>query len=357
MFVALRDLRFARGRFALMGVVVTLLATLVVFLHGLTEGLARDSSSAVAGLPVDRIAFGAPGGAEPEVSFSDSTVSAEQVRGWAAADGVRAAEPLGVAMTRLTVRAGAGSVSLFGGPPALLPRLTEGTAPGRDEAAVSAAVAGTYGLAVGDRVRLGTRGLTVSGVTEDRAHAHAPTVWTDLPTWQAVSGHERPTVLVLVLAAGADPHAVDARLATAAVPPGDAVEGIASHAAEQGSLRLVQGCLFVVAALVTGAFFTVWTVQRRPEVAVLKAVGASSGYLVRDALAQALVLLLGGTLLGAGLALVGGLVAVRGVPFVLDVRTAAPPVAAMVVLGLAGAGLAVRRITSVDPLTALGAGR
>ena len=36
MFVAIRDLRFAKGRFALMGAVVTLITLLVVLLSGLT---------------------------------------------------------------------------------------------------------------------------------------------------------------------------------------------------------------------------------------------------------------------------------------------------------------------------------
>jgi putative ABC transport system permease protein len=36
--------------------------------------------------------------------------------------------------------------------------------------------------------------------------------------------------------------------------------------------------------LVIGAFFTVWTIQRTQEIGLLKALGASTGYLVRDAL-------------------------------------------------------------------------
>ncbi|MDR3032548.1 MAG: ABC transporter permease, partial [Kitasatospora sp.] len=68
MFVALRDIRFARGRFALMGAVVTLITTLVVFLYGLTGGLASAASSTIAELPADGVVFGAPAGAQAEVS-------------------------------------------------------------------------------------------------------------------------------------------------------------------------------------------------------------------------------------------------------------------------------------------------
>ncbi|RLV09924.1 peptide ABC transporter permease [Streptomyces griseocarneus] len=354
MFVAFRDIRFAKGRFALMGTVVALITTLVVFLYGLTGGLAREATSAVAGLPVDRIVFGAPPGAEPEVSFGNSSVDERQLRAWQAAPGVRAAELLGVAMTRLTAHGKATSVSALGTPARLRPALLSGAAPGDGQLAVSERVAREGGIRVGDRVVLGTEELSVSGVTADRAYGHAPSVWTTLATWQGVSHQRQPSVLAVT---GSGNPSGDAARTTEAVPVDDALDGIDGYAAEHGTLQLVQGFLFVVSALVVGAFFTVWTVQRRPDVAVLKAVGASSGYLVRDALGQAAAVLLAGALLGAAAGAAGGALAAAAVPFELGAATVAVPVAAMVLLGLAGSALAVRRITSVDPLTALGASR
>ncbi|MFG2180080.1 ABC transporter permease [Streptomyces abikoensis] len=354
MFVALRDIRFARGRFALMGTVVALITTLVVFLYGLTDGLGREASSAVAGLPAGRVVFGAPAGAAPEVSFSNSTVDERQAEAWRRAPGVRSAEPFGVGMTRLTAGGSAESVSVIGGSGHLMPSLLAGTAPGDGQAAVSRRIAREHGLRPGDRIVLGTRELTVSGVTPDRGHGHAPTVWTTLATWREVSHLARPTALAVT---GSGTPSGDVARTTKAVALGDALDGIDGYAAEHGTLRMVQGFLFVVSALVVGAFFTVWTVQRRPDVAVLKAVGASSGYLVRDALGQAAVVLAAGAAVGAGAGAAGGALASAVVPFELSAAAVAVPVAAMVLLGLAGSALAVARITSVDPLTALGATR
>ncbi|MBB4895657.1 putative ABC transport system permease protein [Streptomyces olivoverticillatus] len=354
MFVALRDIRFARGRFALMGSVVALITTLVVFLHGLTGGLAREASSAVAELPAQRIVFGAPAGASPQVSFGNSTVDEQQSAAWRGAPGVRSAEPLGVAMTRLTAHGSATSVSVFGTSEALLPPLAAGAAPGDGRVAVGERTAREAGLRVGDRVTLGTREVTVSGLTADRGYGHAPSVWTTLATWSEVSHQRQPSALAVT---GGGSPAGEAARTTKAVGVQDALDGIDGYAAEHGTLSLLQGFLFVVSALVVGAFFTVWTVQRRPDIAVLKAVGASSGYLVRDALAQALAVLAAGTVLGGAAGALGGGLASSAVPFELGAATVAVPVAAMVLLGLAGSALAVRRITSVDPLTALGAQR
>ncbi|MEV7215105.1 ABC transporter permease [Kitasatospora cineracea] len=350
MFVALRDIRFARGRFALMGAVVTLITTLVVFLYGLTGGLASAASSTIAELPADGVVFGAPAGAQAEVSFASSTVSPAQ-RDAVAAAGAGAVHPLGVAMSRLTAGGGAASVSVLGTDAELLPPLVRGSAPADGQLAVGTGLAAEYHLSPGSRVSVGTQELTVSAVTAERSLSHAPSVWTTPETWQLVSGQHQPTAL----AVRGTPHGLPADLK--AVSLDGALSGINGYAAEQGSLQLIQGFLFAVSALVVGAFFTVWTVQRRPDIAVLKAVGASSGYLVRDALAQAAAVLLAGALLGGALGAAGGAFASAAVPFDVGVTTVAVPVGAMVLLGLLGAALAVRRITAVDPLAALGANR
>ncbi|MEV4555668.1 ABC transporter permease [Kitasatospora sp. NPDC049285] len=351
MFVALRDIRFARGRFALMGAVVTLITTLVVFLYGLTGGLASAASSTVAELPVDSVVFGAAPGAEPEVSFASSTLTPDQLARVAAAPGAGAVSPLGVAMSRLTTADGAASVSVLGTDAALLPPLSAGAAPKDGELAVGADTAAKYHLSPGTQVTVGPEHLTVVAVTAERSLSHAPSVWTTPATWQRVSGQKQPTAA----AVRGTPHGLPADLK--AVGKDDALAGINGYAAEQGSLQLIQGFLFAVSALVVGAFFTVWTVQRKPDIAVLKAVGASSGYLVRDALAQAAAVLLAGALLGGAVGAVGGAFASAAVPFDVSALTVAVPVTAMVLLGLLGAVLAVRRITAVDPLAALGANR
>src|SRR6476661_10357218 len=84
-FLAIRDIRFAKGRFAMMGGVVALITLLLVMLSGLTAGLAEQSTSAIGRLgssaakPVDIIAFGAPGSGSPKASYTESSVTAVQV--------------------------------------------------------------------------------------------------------------------------------------------------------------------------------------------------------------------------------------------------------------------------------------
>ncbi|AQS71301.1 ABC transporter permease [Streptomyces pactum] len=362
MFVALRDLTFAKGRFALMATVVVLITLLVGLLSGLTAGLARENVSAVTSLRADRIAFAAPSGGQ-DLSYADSTVTEDQWRQWAKAPGVRGAEPLGITTTRATADGRSTGVSVFGVEPG------SDLAPGGDRlddrtVLVPPAAAGELGVREGDTVALAGRRLTVAATDRDVSFSHTPVVWTSLRTWQAVApptaGADRPaaTVIALDTGSGADIPATDRAAGTETVTKQESLSAIGSYTSENGSLQLMRGFLFAISALVVGAFFTVWTIQRSGDIAVLKALGATTAALLRDALGQAVVLLAGGTLAGtAAAAAIGAAVSGSAVPFVLTPATVLVPAAVMVLLGGLGAGLAVRRITSVDPLTALGSAR
>ncbi|MFF4453267.1 ABC transporter permease [Streptomyces goshikiensis] len=364
MFVAWRDLRFAKGRFALMGSVVLLITLLVGLLSGLTSGLARENISAVTGLPATHLAFAAPTG-DQKVSFTNSQVPESAWRAWRERPGVTSAEPLGIRTTNAVAGERTAAVSVFGVEPAgrLAPKgLTPGLTPGQVVLTEKAAKE-LGGLAAGGKVRIGPLELTVAAVSGTAAYSHTPVVWMDLGDWQRIGNpgtslDTLATVVALDATGAADLAAGDEAAATKALTVDEALGAIGSYQAENGSLQLMRGFLFAISALVIGAFFTVWTIQRGGDIAVLKALGASTPYLLRDALGQAVVMLAVGTGLGTALAAgFGALISGGAVPFVLDAATVLVPAAIMIVLGALGAALSIRRITAVDPLTALGSAR
>jgi len=342
MFVALRDIRYAKGRFALMSGVVTLITFLIVFLSGLTAGLADQNISAVQRLPATHLAFDAETGR----SFGDGGVTDRQVEQWRRQPGVRSAHPLGITQTRARAGGTGLGVTVFGGPDAGV--------------LLSRTAATALRVSAGDPIEIGGERLTVTRITADRWYSHTPVVRIPLDAWRKLDG-ARPgvagTVIALSLEDGVDPAAGDRAARTLTATTGDAVDAIGSYSAENGSLTLMRGFLFAISALVIGAFFTVWTVQRRGDIAVLRALGGSGGYLVRDALVQALLVLAAGAGLGGAAGAAAGAVASGSVPFALTLSTTLAPALGMIALGMLGAALAVYRITSVDPLTALGAAR
>lgn len=351
MFLAVRDLRFARGRFALMGAVIALISLLVVLLSGLTAGLSDQSVSAVRSLPADRLAFTSPADGDT-ISFSDSRVDGEQVQELLGAAGVEAASPLGVAAAHVRTASHEVAVTAFGADPSgfLAP---PGLIPG--SAVLSPQLMDDEGLVAGNAVDIGGQRLTVVPAAGESWFNHTPVVWLTLAEWQGLDA-----------AAGADANVIALRTSGSqeisansltVVDRGDALSAVGSYTAENGSLTLMRVLLLLVSALVVGSFFTVWTIQRTPDLAVLKAIGASSSYLLRDAAVQAFVVLALGGAVGMAVATGAGALAAQVVPLVLAPATTLVPVLALLAVGMVGALAAVRRITSVDPLTALGAAR
>lgn len=355
MYVARRDLRFAKGRFLLIGSVVTLITILVGFLSGLTGGLATQNISAILALPGDRLVFEAPasGGA---VSFSDSAVTTEQAAGWAATAGVASVSPIGISQTRVEANGKRAAVALFGVKPGF-----NADAPSRNgRVSLPSSVATALGVGVGASVTLAGRSLTVERVVPDLWYSHTPVVELTLDDWRAyaaATGSPDAFATVLAVAGKPDWAAADAANATTSQSTIGSLTALEAFKSEIGSLLMMVAMLFAISALVIGAFFTVWTMQRKADVAVLKALGASTAWLVRDALGQALVVLLTGIGLGIAIVAVFGALAGSALPFLLSPLTTLVPGLIMTALGLAGAAFALRSVTSADPLTALGSNR
>ena len=376
MFLALRDLRFARGRFALMGAVVALIAGLGVLLTGLSAGLSGGGISGLAALPAGHFAFAADATGD---LFSRSVVNESTWTKAADQPGVAAAAPFGNLTTTASPAAPGGGpakewdVQLFGIQPGsfIAPAPTAGSPLGSatDGVLISPAIA-AQGVAIGDRLTLGPAGVpaVVVGETAAASYSHIGVVYAPLRLWQQVhyglpgplprSAAEQAGAVALDLAPGADPAALDRALGTRTLTKAAAYAAVPGYSAETGTMTLIRVFLYLISALVVGAFFTVWTVQRRREIALLKAIGAATGYVLRDALAQVAVVLTAAVAAGTAVgSLAGGLLTRLGAPFTLTPEPVALSAGLLVVLGVGGAVMAVRRVTSVDPLTALGADR
>ncbi|MET0977118.1 MAG: FtsX-like permease family protein [Leifsonia sp.] len=356
MFVALRDLRFARGRFVLIGSVVALITVLVGFLSGLTGGLATQNISAVLALPADRLVFTEPSGGESGASFSDSAITGQQATAWAATDGVGAAEPIGISQTRAEAGDTRAAIAVFG-----VRSGFDELAPSSDGLlGLSEPAAAALDVTPGDAVSIAGTSYTVETVTGDDWYSHTPVVQMSLHDWQAYSAATgNPDAYATVLAVTGDPDwaAADAANATVSETTLGSLTALSAFRSEIGSLLLMVAMLFGISGLVIGAFFTVWTMQRKGDIAVLKALGASTASLIRDAMGQAMIVLLLGIGIGLGLVAVLGALAGTALPFLLSPLTTLLPGVIMIALGLAGAAFALRSVTSADPLTALGSNR
>ncbi|WP_320067337.1 FtsX-like permease family protein [Micromonospora sp. RTGN7] len=374
MFLALRELRFARWRFALMGSVVALIAVLMVLLSGLSSGLVNDGVSGLQRLPVTAFAFDE--GTKLDSAFSRSVVDTQQVERWRQQPGVQAAEPFGTMLINTRSDRGVpADLAVFGVEPNsfLAPTPAEGSGLGAPDGIVVSRTALDAGLRLGDTVtvdRIGTE-LKVVGVTADqRTYGHVDVAYLPLAAWQRLHAGVGPgqalppqaadqaTAVAIRADDNVDLAAGDAAAGTSSFEKKDSYGASPGYTAETSTLTLIRVFLYAISALVVGAFFTVWTINRRHELAVLRAMGAAKSYLLRDGLVQALAILTASIAVGVGVGLaLGGLMGGSGVPFALEAPAVALAAVLLVLLGLLGASAAIVRVTTVDPLAALGGQR
>ena len=365
MFVGLREIGAAKGRFTLMGAVVGMITLLLVMLTGLTAGLGSQNTAGLAALNPASYVFGsaATDEAPEDLAFVESSVTSQDQQTWAATDGIDDAVPVGMTQTLLTAEA-SDSVAVWGIPEGS--GLVEHTASGAlegvaeptgDGVVVSESIVEEQALTVGDAVTIGPVEMTVQGVVADQWYSHSGIVWVTTDSWQAIT-HADDDVLGTVLAVFGDEQAAwaDTAQATATVSASvtEAFQALPAYSSESGSLTMMQGFLYAISALVIISFVTVWTIQRTRDLAVLRALGASSGYLLKDSLGQAAVILAVGVIAGAGVGAGLGTLAAIAVPVSLSVLTVVGPAVGIWVLGVLGSALAVRRVSKVDPLLALG---
>lgn len=374
MFIAIRDLLFAKGRFLMMGTVVALVSFLVIILSGLSSGLVKANISGLMALPATHVAFEWT----DHPSYRNTMIERYMWEGWTGADGVEVVEPMGHTVFNARTEADKPiEIALWGliDGSIVEPTVTSGEQLGRlENGVIVSRDLVDEGVGIGDTITLDrvlTELVVVGIVAESRNIGHLPIIYAPLRKWQEATygppggpppGEELPdivfdfvSIIMLQLAEHADIASLDDENETITMDRREYYAASTGYTSEIRSVQMIQSLLFIISAVVIGSFFSIWTIQRTREIGLVKALGASNGYLLRDALGQAFVLIAVGTVVGMAFSLwFRSLVAGTELPFMLEAPTLIGAMVSLMVAGLFGAVMSVNRIARVDPIIALG---
>ena len=375
MFIAFRDILYAKGRFLLMGLVVALMACLMVLLGGLSSGLIFGNISGLMALNATHIAFEY----DDKPNYASSMVDRPMWESLREKPGVKESLPLGHSVFYARTQDDDPlQLTLWGLKPGsfLEPKVSAGEQLGRLENGViiSRVLAENDGVEIGEVItldRILTK-LEVVGITDGANIAHVPIVFAPLRKWQEATygppggprpGEKLPDILfdyASVIALRLDDGAAideDTNIDLGTITMDKKASYFAStgYMEEIRTVQIIQVFLVLISAVVIGAFFIVWTTQRTKELGLVKALGASSWYLIKDVIAQALVLLIIGTIIGMAFGIwLGKTIETSTISFLLSTNDAIAMAITVIVSGLVGAALSIRIINSVDPIIALG---
>lgn len=367
MRLALREMLRTKLRFSLLSGAVGLLVFLILFQSTLMSTLLSFFSGALESQSGQVVVYSDEARTNPEGSI----VRRETVDEVAAVRGVARAAPFGV--DAMTVRAGGEEldVALLGyelGGPGAPTTLVEGRLPRDDGEAVASDIDADRGLELGRTVRVvgpgGTYPIRIVGLASDARFSVDPGMFVSFPTFEAASRVKNPDALdVLPSLVVADPDAdasatdvarrINEQVAgVEALTRADAVEQLPARAAVTNSFRIIQVLAFVVVTLVVGIFFVILTVQKASALTLLRAIGASSGELLRSLLVQVFLVMVLAIGVGAFLLYVASLLSSASFPIRFELNVVLTRGVVLVVLAFIAALAAVRRVLRIDPIAA-----
>ena len=335
-----RDLQHRMGRFGAVGVGVSVVLTLLFLMTGLTEQFHREPRETVDAIGADGwlLRGGASGAFTSGATMPAAT--AEEVVG-------AGASPLVVARHSITGTGAPLDVVIVGyvdGRPGA-PGIVTGRAPGAPDEVV---VDESSGLSVGDRAGIGEETYVVSGRSEATTlFAGMPLVFMDITAAQSLLYRGQDLASAVLL--DGPPDAIPDGF-TVMEPTEIAEDAMRPLERSISSVNLIRVLLWCVAAMIIGTMTYLSALERRRDVAVLKAVGASTVQLGTSIALQGVLVALVAAVIATGLQLL----VVPVFPLAVTVPSRAywqVPTIAVVVSLVAGA-IGLRKAVRVDPALA-----
>jgi len=370
MYLAIREMRFAKARYSLVAAIMALIAFLVLFVTGLAQGLAYDNASSVQNMEADHFVLEQ----HSNHRFTRSQIDGDRLAAAGRIVGEENAEPLGVRMTTVIPLGGTkkADITILAVEPSgwLAPAAAEGAAMpdlAEGQVLIDRKLA-VDGIGIGSVLVDQASGAqwTVGGIVENESFSHTPAVFMDVRDRGAIqtrtvnkdgaSSADRNVYNAIALkgSTGKTKELQAALPGTEIVGKSEAVSAIPGYKEEQGSLNMMIIFLFVISAVVLAVFFYIITIQKTSQFGILKAIGAHTVYLARSVTLQVLLLSVGS--LAVSSLLVQGFEAVLpdAMPFRLGLSALAWTCIAFIVMSLAGSLLSVWKVARIDALDAIG---
>lgn len=358
MFLALREFKHARLRYALVTGVIAMVASLVFILSGLANGLASGNSEAIEAIDAD--AFVVAAGSE--YLLDRSRLPEEVVSAVQDADGIEDAQPMiaTVGNVRSGDADGVIGVSILAVTPDtfLDPGANEGDSlsASPDGIVIDQSLA-NEGVGIGDTLTFDPSGaeLEVVGITSGHQYRLAPTLFVNIEQMSEINTESNGAVNTLVVQGDSDainalPDQIDGIMIGSET---EMIESLPGYQEQALTLNLIQVFLIVIAAGIIAAFFFILTLQKMGELGVMKALGATTFELAKALIFQAIFLGAIGILFGVIAGYIMQMVAQGTVPYALDPMQMAIYGSLILIVAVVGTLLSLFRIARVDPLDAI----
>ncbi len=376
-YLALKEIWRNKNRFLLFSMVIALITILVLFIAGLAEGLGTANREYLSKLDGELIVFQE----NVKLSTLTSRLGTDTLRQVERIPGVAQVGPVGLSNAELVLpqeeeTTGISLVGIKPGKPGGAPAF-EGSnilSARSNEVVIDGKLAAEKGLNVGDAILIksiqGTEeeffNLKIIGITDGRQYFFQPSLFMSFETWDKVRpqsdvGGEKLAFNIFVVRLD-DPSQADVMAAriqnevdqVEVVDRVTAYEATPGYAAQQSTLNTQRGFTLLIGILVIGGFFQIQTLQKIPNIGMLKAIGTSNWTVGVSTISQIVAVTIVGVSLGALATLSLALFLPPQVPILFTPQSSAAAIFSLLIIGPVGGLVSVWLALKAEPLIALG---
>ena len=372
MFLARKELWFSKKRFFLIGFIIVLITWLVFVLSGLGNGLSDLGTAVIRYSDLDVAIFEK----DSELTLGKSTLPESVVAEALEVEGVEEAASIATAAgaiyrgVNVDEETGKKTAVLFVGIESgsfMEPKTISGenlneAEPNRvlvDESLMR------EGFKLNDKITLNGVGTeyTIGGFVSNKTLNHLPAIFVTMDTLRDFKymvpgsdmGIEKPISAVFLKGNNIDTEELTAAIdgiETGSIK--ETLKGIPGYSAESGTINLMLWLLIFISAFVIAVFFYVLTTQKVNQFGVMKAIGASNGFIIKSVVSEVFLLSGISILIGVGLTYVMTLILPDDMPFTLLPNMVVLYGVILLATSLIGSLFSIRSIIKIDPITALG---
>lgn len=358
MFLGLNEIKYSKGRYVLVVLVMVLIAWLIFILSGLANGLAQGNRLAVDQWQADEVVLSKEANSNLNVSVLDQKVK-ETISGGDVQEIGQvslAIRPANDSKAELT------NVSMFGIDKSgfLMPKVIEGKAfTAKNQVIVSEALK-NQGFKIGDKLSAGKydEKLEIVGFIDKNSYNIVPVVYTSLETWRSIKYGNNPmmqdSVNGFIVRAKGDAKVKTSDKDSQVIAIPDFIEKLPGYSAQNLTLDGMIYFLIVIAAFILGIFIFVMTLQKTAMFGVLKVQGVPTSYLAKSVLLQTTFLAVIGVAIGLALTAVTVIFLPEAMPYATNYPRMALFSVLLIAAAILGGAFSIRTIAKIDPLIAIG---
>ena len=367
-----------RGRFLLFSLVIALITLLVLFIAALADGLGNGNREYIQKLNGDLVVFKS----NVDLSIGASQLDRAKLTEVKRVSGVKDAGQVNFTSvvllpddsTKLNVAVIGVEPGKPGEPPALQgSQLESKTSRG---AILDRNVALRTDYQIGDEITVKTiqdtkeqlYKLKVVGITDGRQYSIQPSIIVSQDTFNLVkpgllpNPNQTDLISNIIVVQLNDPTQWKQMAATlqnkvadiTAVDKVTAYKNTPGYSAQQSTLSTQNFFSLLIGLLVIGGFFQIQTLQKVPQIGMLKAIGAPNITIALAALTQIVMVTILGVAIGTGFTLLLSLSFPPTIPIIFTPSAVVVSVVLLLLIGPVGGFVSIRYALRVEPLTALG---